>query len=70
MEMRIVKEIGQKLIAALMVVCVFSGIILMMCESTDAKRQTTVTLIGFGLFILGMLPGMIIAWKGRYVNGD
>jgi len=59
--MRILKEIGQRLIAALMIMCIFSGIVLMMCECADWKKQETVLLIGFGLFLIGTLPGIIIS---------
>ena len=63
--MRVLKEIGQRIMALLMVACVFTGIILMMCECEDAKKQTVVLFVGFGLFLLGIAPGLIIGWRER-----
>ena len=57
----IVIEVLERLIAVLMIVCVVSGIILMMCESNDTHTQYMTLFGGFGLFIMGALPGIIIS---------
>lgn len=51
----------ERLIAVIMMVCIASGIILMMCESEDARTQMATLFGGFSLFILGVLPGAIIS---------
>lgn len=52
----------ERLLAVAMMICVISGIILMLCESDDWNTQRTSLFFGFGLFILGILPGAIISW--------
>lgn len=51
----------ERLLAVAMMICVISGIILMLCESDDWNTQRTSLFFGFGLFILGILPGAIIS---------
>lgn len=64
----------ERLIAVIMMVCITSGIILMMCESDNTQMQYTSLFGGFGLFVLGTLPGVIISAierrKEREVNGE
>lgn len=61
----IVKVWLERLLAALMMICIASGIILMMCESENAQTQYKTLFIGFGLFLIGVVPGMIIGWRER-----
>lgn len=51
----------ERLIAVIMMVCIVSGIILMMCESEDSRTQIATLFGGFSLFVLGTLPGLLIA---------
>lgn len=64
----------ERLIAVIMMVCIASGIILMMCESDDTRTQIATLFGGFSLFVLGTLPGVIISAierrKEREVNGE
>ena len=58
---RAIKEVMERLMAVMMMICVISGIILMMCESPDWETQRMTLLGGFGLFLLGLAPAAIIA---------
>ena len=58
---RAIKAIMERLMIVFMMICVFSGIILMMCESPDWETQRMTLLGGFGLFLLGLAPAAIIA---------
>jgi len=66
--MKIFKEIVQGIVALLMIVCVFAGLFLMLCECEDMKKQVMVLFIGFGLFLLGVTPGLIVGLKEWRVN--
>lgn len=70
---RAIVTLCKGLIAVLMMFCVVSGVILMMCECPDWKTQRMTLFSGFGLFILGILPGAIISVistrKENRVNG-
>ena len=57
------REIGQKILAALMMVCIICGLLLMMCESDDWDTQRFTLFGGLGLFLLGMMPGVIISLR-------
>ena len=56
-----IKTVLKGLMALTMFICVISGVILMMCESPDWETQRMTLLSGFGLFILGVLPGAIMS---------
>jgi len=58
---RAIKEVMERLMVVMMMICVISGIILMMCESPDWETQRMTLFGGFGLFILGLAPAAIIA---------
>lgn len=70
---RAIVTLLEGLIAVVMILCVLSGIILMMCETDDPQAQYTSMIFGFGLFIMGVLPGAIISaittWKEKRANG-
>ena len=53
----------------LMMLCIMGGILLMMCESSDWNTQLTTMLCGFGLFLLGAIPGIVISARGERVHG-
>lgn len=59
------KEIGEKVFAVLMMLCIVCGIILMMCESEDWNTQRLTLFGGFALFLIGVAPGAIIAFRER-----
>lgn len=59
------REIGQRILAVLMMVCIFSGIILMMCESEDWVTQQRTLFGGMALFIIGAAPGLIVSIMNR-----
>ena len=58
---RAIITVCERLIAVIMIVCVMSGVILMMCESPDWETQRMTLFGGFGLFCLGAIPGAIIS---------
>lgn len=64
----------ERLITVIMIICVMSGVILMMCESPDWETQRMTLFGGFGLFCLGVIPGVIISAintrKEKRVNGN
>ena len=51
--------------AILMMLCIVGGILLMMCENTDWDMQRASLLGGFGLFLLGAVPALIISRRGE-----
>ena len=69
MARQMMKEIAQRIVALLMFACVMGGLILMMCECEDMKKQTMVLFGGLGLFLLGVLPRLFIAGKD-YFDGN
>lgn len=58
------REIGQKILMCFLVLCIFCGILLMMCESEDWNTQKWTLLGGFGLFLLGAIPCFAISLLG------
>ena len=56
-----ISKIAQTTVAALMLMCVITGIILMMCEVPATENQTAVTLMGLVLFCIGTIPGACIS---------
>lgn len=69
MRRRIVKTL-QAIAAGLMMLCIFCGILLMMCESADSHTQMGTLFGGFVLFILGAIPALLIAAFGRSTHGN
>lgn len=59
------REIAKRLLAVMMMLCIISGLILMMCESEDWTTQRLTLFGGFGLFLIGVAPGAIIAFRER-----
>ena len=57
------REIGEKVLAVLMMLCIICGLILMMCESDDWNTQRLTLFGGLGLFMVGMAPGIIISLR-------
>lgn len=55
------KEIGEKVIAVIMMLCIVCGIILMLCESEDMHMQIRTLFGGLCLFLIGILPGIFIS---------
>lgn len=70
---RIIERILKAVVGLLMFGCVFGGIILMMCETPDWKRQVSTMALGFALFCIGIMPGAVISLmasrKERRRNG-
>lgn len=65
------REVLQKVFAGFMIVCIIAGIILMMCESEDWHTQIKTLLSGFGLFLVGAVPSVIISIReGRFHGYD
>lgn len=62
------RKIAEKVLAVLMMVCIFSGIILMMCESEDWVTQQRTLFGGMALFIIGVAPGLIVSIMNRGEN--
>ena len=62
-------EIGTRVLAGLLFLCIVCGIILLMCESEDWNTQRLTLLGGFGLFMIGAIPSLIISSKGRRFHG-
>ena len=60
-----IREFGQRVIAVIMMLCIISGIILMMCESEDWNTQRMTLIGGFCLFLIGIAPGVIVALRER-----
>lgn len=60
-----IREFGQRVLAVIMMLCIITGIILMMCESEDWNTQRVTLLGGFALFLVGIAPGIIISLKER-----
>ena len=60
-----IREFGQRVLAVIMMLCIITGIILMMCESEDWNTQKWTQLGGFGLFLIGVAPGVIVALNER-----
>lgn len=59
------REIFEKVLGALMMICVIGGLLLMMCESADWNTQKLTLFGGAALFIIGIVPGVIIARRGE-----
>ena len=59
------REIGERILAVLMAVCVICGLILMMCESEDWNTQRLTLFSGAALFFIGTLPGVIVSLRNR-----
>lgn len=59
------REIAERVLAVLMMLCVIGGLILMMCESEDWNTQRLTLFGGAALFILGIVPGLIISIRNR-----
>ena len=66
-----IREFGQRVLAVIMMLCIITGIILMMCESDDWATQRLTLFGGFTLFLVGIAPGAIIALRDRRreING-
>lgn len=60
-----IREFGQRVLAVIMMLCIITGIILMMCESDDWTTQRFTLFGGFALFLVGIAPGVIIAMNER-----
>ena len=57
------RMIGERVVAVLMMACIICGLILMMCESDDWNTQKLTLFGGLGLFLLGVLPGIIVSLR-------
>lgn len=58
----------QAFLAGLMLLCVFCGLILMLCESEDMHTQIRTLFGGLCLFLIGILPGIFISAK-EWIKG-
>ena len=71
--MKRIRRIFEAIVGLMMCGCAFIGIILMMCECGEWHRQIAVSLTGFVLFCIGVVPGVVISLMARrkeYQNGD
>lgn len=55
----------QAFLAGLMLLCVFCGLILMLCESEDMHTQMHTLFGGLALFLIGVIPGIFISARER-----
>lgn len=55
------KEIFERVIAVIMMLCIACGLILMLCESEDMHTQIRTLFGGLALFLIGILPGLFIS---------
>lgn len=58
-----IRAIGEKILGAILMLCVICGIILMMCECEDMQTQVRTLLGGLALFLIGILPGLFMSAK-------
>ena len=54
-------KVLQAVFAGFLILCVFGGLVLMMCESDDWNTQRLTLLGGLALFLIGTLPGILIS---------
>ena len=64
-----IKEIGARVLSGMLLLCIACGILLMMCESEDWNTQLWTLCGGFGLFLIGAIPSIIISTRRGRFNG-
>ena len=51
----------QAVFVGFLIICVFVGLVLMMCESADWNTQCSTLFGGLALFLIGTIPGILIS---------